>query len=46
MYFEFQGWTIALSSEFIPHMVYKFFASDNGTLENYLEHTLSGKTEL
>ena len=46
MYFVFQGWTIALSSDFIPHMVYKFFASDNGTLDNYLEHTLSGKHEM
>ena len=45
MYFNIQGWTIAVSSDFIPHMVYKFVASDNGTLDNYLEHTLSGKND-
>ena len=40
----FQGWTIAASSEFIPHMVFKYFQSDDGkSMKGYVGWSLSGK---
>ena len=40
----FQGWTIAASSEFIPHMVFKYFGSnDTSSMVGYVNYTLSGK---
>ena len=40
----FQGWTIAASSEFIPHMVFKYFESDDGrSMKGYVGWSLSGK---
>merc|ERR1739844_401279 len=38
------GWTIAQSSEFIPHMVFKYFESnDTSSMKGYVRHSLSGK---
>ena len=45
----FQGWTIAASSEFIPHMVFKYFESstmnpdDTTSMKGYVGWSLSGK---
>merc|ERR1712141_851701 len=36
------GWTIAASSEFIPHMVFKYFQSDDGkSMKGYVGWSLS-----
>ena len=38
----FQGITIALASDFVPHMVYKYGYSDDSSLVGYLKFSLSG----
>ncbi len=38
-----QGITIALASDFIPHLVYKFGYSGNRTLSGYVDFSLSGE---
>ncbi len=40
--FLFQGITIALASDFVPHMVYKYGYSDDSSLVGYLKFSLSG----
>jgi len=35
------GWTIAISSDFIPHMFYKYFVSTDNSLSGYMNHSLS-----
>ena len=41
--FVFQALIIALTSDFIPKLVWMFYESEDATLEGYVEATISGK---
>ena len=41
--FPFQAMTIALSSDFIPHMVYKWMKSPTGNLQGYIRWSVTGE---
>lgn len=36
-----QAFVISFTSEFVPRMVYQYMYSENGTMNGYVEHSLS-----